>query len=151
MDVLLALVLLTVPLLSAAVVGGPPWLMWSRGQWSPLPVAMWVAAVALLGVWVEAETRAGIRADETGTSENIFDLAVMGWWWAASAAGAASGLLVARRPLARGRAEARLLPPTVLAGLVLAVLASLVLTPLAAAVPALLLVGVTLWARTRGH
>ncbi len=123
----MALALVALPLLSAVVVGGPPFLMWSRGRWSPLPVAVWVAAVVLLGVWVEAETRAGIRADETNTSGNVFELRIMVWWWAALTAGAAAALLIARRPAARGRrAEVRSLPPAVLAGLVLAVLASLV-------------------------
>ncbi|SDQ03910.1 hypothetical protein [Quadrisphaera sp. DSM 44207] len=91
MEVLLALQLLALPVSALLALVAPPLFMTLRDRWSPLAGALWVAALVLLAVWVEASYRAGAHADETRSTGNVFD--TVEWLTAAVVAAAASALV----------------------------------------------------------
>lgn len=61
-----------------------------RRAWRPLPVLLWALGVGLLSVWVALEVRAGVRADEAGTSGSIGADGRIAWWGAAVLAAVAA-------------------------------------------------------------
>ncbi len=95
------------------------------------------------------ETRAGVRADETGTGGDLFAPDVMLWWLGALAFAGAAALVALRRPRAPGAAEPPAVPGSVVKVVVPAVALRVAVGPLTVAAPllALVLVGLVVQAQ----
>lgn len=144
MDVLFALALLAIATLSLTVVAAPPLLLRSRGCWAARPVGLWAAAVVLLAMWIGTELRGAVRADETDTSSHVLEGIALIWWSGAVVVGMAAVVLAARVPARRPPVGTQHVSPALLVSLVVALLACYVIMPLAALVPAIVLLNLAL-------
>lgn len=72
-DALTLLHLAALALSTLLVILGPPLIMLVRQRCSVAALALWVASLVLLGVWVKVSYDGGVRADETQTVGDIFD------------------------------------------------------------------------------
>jgi hypothetical protein len=100
-----ALVVLTVlahPAAALVTVLAPPLLV--RRAWRPAVVLLYVAALALLALWLVEGYRAGVRADETATGGSILSSS---GWFVLSLVAATASVVVARGRSAGHRSGTR--------------------------------------------